>query len=343
MLHAEHPEIALPFNHYTDLLQPLVAKIVPTLDGDQQAIICDTIANHEQYQTVLTEQFAPFVFYQILQPKMTEVAERNCYNMQLDNVNCVYQGLTADWLTYDERADTDLFAMFMRMSFDDEFSQYESTRQSTKTIDNVVYGLSDYLIDKHFNTLQAMFEPLLNDTDAEKLVHLARLELESVLNDKQVIAKASSYGYTTETVERVFIQIYGPVRQLVLKQCSLPSTVKDAEKEISFSLILNYVISNFGEFGVDESYDDMTHQYAMYAKRYFADCAKYLADGAVVPIDLYDYIKIMENDAYDELQDVFKYIDSTVAFYVGDTSDIDPKYSTIAFTTAISAVSNRFI
>lgn len=34
MLHAEYTEIALPFNHYTDLLRPFVAKLVPTLDGD---------------------------------------------------------------------------------------------------------------------------------------------------------------------------------------------------------------------------------------------------------------------------------------------------------------------
>lgn len=336
MLHSEHAEIALPFDHYTDLLRPLVAKLVPNLDGDQQTIIRDTIANHEQYQTVLTEQFAPFVFYKVLEPKMTEVAENNGYNMDLDEVNCVCQGLTADWLTCDERADTKLFAMFMMLAFADEFAKYENLSNTTVT---VTYGLSDYLINNHFNTLQAMFEPLLNDTDAEKLVNLSRLE--SVLKDKQVLNSASHYGYSTETLERVFVQIYEPVRQLVLKQCLHPSTVTSAEKEISFSRILDYVISTFDEFSIDVSDDDMTHQYTMYAKRYFADCAKYLADGAIVPVDLYDYIYIIQKDAYDELQNGFKYIDSAVTFYAGNTSDIDPKYSTIALTTAISTVSNR--
>lgn len=340
MLHAEYGEIALPFNHHTDLLHPFVKKLAPNLNGYQQIIIRDTIANHEQYQTILTEQFAPFVFYQVLVPKMTKVADKNCYNMQLDNVNCVYQGLTADWLTYDERADTELFAMFMRMSFDDEFTPRQTIYPTDTLITTVVKALSDYLIDKHFNTLQAMFEPLLNDTDAEKLMHLSRLE--STLKNKQVLNSASHCGYSTQTVERVFVQIYEPVRQLVLKQCLHPSTVTDTEKEISFSRILDYVISTFGEFGIDESYDDMTHQYTIYAKQYFADCAKYLADGAVVPVDLYDYINIKQCDLYDDLQDSLKYIDSIVTFYAGNTSDIDPKFSTIALTTAISAVSNRF-
>ena len=163
-----YPEIILPFNHYTDLLRPLVAKLVPNLDDDQQAIVRDAITSHDEFSEVLTEKFAPFCFYQIIEPKVRLVASKNNCEFELDNVNCVYQGMVADC-----NLDATHFNIFLQLAFESEFAPYQNPQNSF--VGNLAEGLAGYLLDAYFDELRAMLEPLLDGSEAAELVKSASL------------------------------------------------------------------------------------------------------------------------------------------------------------------------
>ncbi len=324
---AEHQQITLPLNFYSDILRPFVAKLVPTLDGDQQAIVRDAITSHDEFAEVLTEKFAPFCFYQIIEPKVRLVASKNNCEFELDNVNCIYQGLVADC-----NLDTTNFTIFLQLAFEGEFALYQNPQNSF--IGNVSNGLVGYLLENHFDELQAMLEPLLDGWESAGLVKSARLQ--ALLNNSRTLANAKACGFSEKSIEQIFDKSYAIIVKMINKKLCVPNKAEQA-KIINFEHIINYIISTMHELDVNEkslSFPEMLD----YAINYLDDCETFLANGAPVPLDLDEYIRIQQFGLLDDLHLQLGDLDACCSFYF---DNIDPRVTSVVFTAILHTVASR--
>lgn len=322
---ADYQEITLPLNFYSDILRPFVAKLAPTLDNDQQAIVRDAITSHDEFSEVLTEKFAPFCFYQIIEPKVRLVASRNNCEFELDNVNCVYQGLVADC-----NLNTTDFTIFLQLAFESEFAPHQNPQNGF--ICNVSDGLAGHLLENHFDELQTMLEPLLDGSEAAELVKSARLQ--ALLSDSGTLANAANCEFSEKAIEQIFNEIYETSLKLIFKQVITPNH----GGVVDFKHLVNYVINSIDGFGIGEN-DAEFATYLYYAKTFLDDCETFLADGACFPPDMDEHIRIQRYGLLDDLHQQLSNLDGYCRFYLG--YEFDPKVTTVAFTSIVCAVSSR--
>lgn len=99
--------------------------------------------------------------------------------IDIDNVNCL-----SDEIVADANIDSFVFAKIINKCFYDEFAPYYNPQNDL--VCNVSDGLAGYLLENHFDELQAMLEPLLVGSEAAELVKSARLQ--ALLNDSRTLA-----------------------------------------------------------------------------------------------------------------------------------------------------------
>lgn len=325
---ADYQEITLPLNFYSDILRPFVAKLAPTLDDDQQATVRDAIAFHIEYSEVLTEKFAPFVFYTLLMPRVGSLADKIMrHPFEIDNVNCLDDEITAE-----ANVDSFVFANMVNKCFFDEFTPYRNPQNSL--IEHVADSLARYILDVHFNDLQVMLEPLLTDSEVAELIKSARLQ--ALLSDSRTLANAKACGFSEKSIEQIFNKSYAIIVKMINKKLCVPNKAEQA-KVINFEHIINYIISTMNELDVNESclsFPEMLD----YAINYLDDCETFLANGAPVPLDLDEYIRIQQYGLLDDLHLQLGDLDAYCNFYI---KDIDPKVTSVVFTAILNTVASR--
>lgn len=324
----DYQEITLPLNFYSDILRPFVAKLAPTLDNDQQAIVRDAIDSHREFSDVLTEKFAPLVFYTILMPKVGSLADKTMrYPFEIDNVNCL-----SDEITAEANVDSFVFANMVNKCFYDEFAPYHNPQNDF--VCNVSDGLAGYLLENHFDDLQVMLEPLLDGSEAAELVKSARLQ--ALLSDSRTLANARACGFSEKSIKQIFDKSYAIIVKMINKKLCVPNKAEQA-KVINFEHIINYIISTMNELDVNEnclSFPEMLG----YAINYLDDCETFLANGAPVPLDLDEYIRIQQCGLLDDLHLQLGDLDAYCNFYL---NHINPKVTSVVFTAILNTVASR--
>lgn len=321
----QYQEITLPLNFYSDILRPFVAKLAPTLDDDQQADVCNAITYSPDCQNTLTDKFAPFCFYQIIEPKVRLVASKNNCEFELDNVNCFYQG----GMVADCNLDATHFNIFLQLAFESEFAPYQNPQNSF--VGNLAEGLAGYLLDAYFDELQAMLEPLLNGSEVAELVKSARLQ--ALLHDSHTMANAVNCDFSGMVIKQIFNEIYDVALKLIFKRLIIPNH----GGVVDFKHLVNYVINTIDGFGIGEN-DMEFATYLHYAKTFLEDCETFLADGAFFSLDMEEHIRIQQYGLLNDLHIQLDNLDAYCYFYI---KDIDPKVTTVVFTSIVCTVSSR--
>lgn len=321
----QYQEITLPLNFYSDILRPFVAKLVPTLDDDQQAIVCDAITSHDEFSEVLAEKFAPFVFYIVLMPKVSAWSDKAMrHPIDIDNVNCL-----SDEIVADANIDSFVFAKIINECFYDEFAPYYNPQNDL--VCNVSDGLAGYLLENHFDELQAMLEPLLSGSEVAELIKSARLQ--ALLHDSHTMANAVNCDFSGMVIKQIFNEIYDVALKLIFKQVVIPNH----GGVVDFKHLVNYVINTIDGFGIGEN-DMEFATYLHYAKTFLEDCETFLADGAFFSLDMEEHIRIQQYGLLNDLHIQLDNLDAYCYFYI---KDIDPKVTTVVFTSIVCTVSSR--
>lgn len=324
----QYQEITLPLNFYSDILRPFVAKLAPMLDDDQQANVRDAIDSHREFSEVLTEKFAPFVFYTVLMPKVSAWSDKAMrHPIDIDNVNCL-----ADEITAEANVDSFVFADMVNKCFFDEFAPYHNSQNGL--IDNVADSLVRYILDVHFSDLQTILEPLLAGSEVAELVKSSRLK--ALLSDSRTLANAKACGFSEKSIEQIFNKSYAIIVKMINKKLCVPNKAEQA-KIINFEHIINYIISTMNELDINESCLSFPEMLG-YAINYLDDCETFLANGAPVPLDLDEHIRIQQHGLLDDLHTQLDNLDAYCNFYI---KDIDPKVTTVVFTSIVCTVSSR--
>lgn len=165
-----------------------------------------------------------------------------------------------------------------------------------------------------------MLEPLLDGSEAAELVKSARLQ--ALLSDSRTLANAKACGFSEKSIEQIFDKSYVIIVKMINKKLCVPNKAEQA-KIINFEHIINYIISTINELDVNEnclSFPKMLD----YAINYLDDCETFLANGAPVPLDLDEYIRIQ--------------LDACCNFYL---NDIDPRVTSVVFTAILHTVASR--